>query len=449
MCYVFAMNRRVRAPSFVVLAAVLLAAARPSAGADSLLRWNAPLPKLYAAAEGGDARSLALLGARLRLGDGAANDYAAAGEFLRSAADAGDPVGMVHLAALVERGRAVPRDSALAAELYARALPALRKGAEEGDPDAALELGNLYAWGNAVPEDQEEANRRYRPAAAAGHPRALYLLGYRLFHGIGAEPDRDAGVGLLQEAAGAGNTAAAYMLGDLYAAGEGVPIDPERAESFYRAAESGPRPAEAVGPDGYRFAGEGVPGDRAVPGHQPPPHRMEIAEGSCGEACIWSILRARAVEATQFAINRAGGAPGRGLHAYELDDALERYGIDNDHNYGYKALFGPPYIRDWIRNLLHRPSPGPESWEAHLEEILAELRARRPVLVGVKIYPDRFPDWPCDHFLLLVGCNDETGEILYNDFQERKRMPAARLLGTEKGYSLVNRYGVFYRIFFR
>ncbi|MBN2171454.1 MAG: SEL1-like repeat protein [Candidatus Krumholzibacteriota bacterium] len=426
------------------------AVARLAGGKGSLLGWDTPLPALCAAAESGDPRGLALLGARLRLGDGVPKDYAAARDCLQRSADAGDPVGLVQLAALVESGRAAPRDSALAASLYTRALPALHEAAEQGDPEAMVGLADRYAWGDAVAEDQEEASHWYRKAAATDHSRALYLWGYRVYYGSGVDPDPASGRLLLARAASRGNAAAAHLLGNLCAAGDAAaPSEPDRAESFYRLAESGPRPTEAFTPQGYRYAGIGAPGDQAVGGHQPPPFRMEIAEGSCGEACLWSVLAARGVVATQHAINRAGGAPGRGLHAYELDDVLEHFGIACEPNFRSQASFAGPYLRTWTRDLFRRAPPGAERWEPCLSEILGELRAGRPVLVGVKIHPDRHPDWPCDHFLLLVGHNDDTGEILYNDFNERKRMPAAELLESEKGYSLVNRYGVFYRIYFR
>jgi hypothetical protein len=170
----------------------------------------------------------------------------------------------------------------------------------------------------------------------------------------------------------------------------------------------------------------GYPGDRIIEKFEPPSRYYQIREGSCGEACLWSVLRNRNIRVSQEAINRTGGNPGRGLHSGELFTVLKRYRIR------------------------YRKIPGRvTSYQHYLEKrILAALVKGSPLLIGVKIYPDVNPQWACDHFILAVGYNKKRQELIYNSFNRRYRIKYTKLLNREKGYSLVSKQNYVFAIAF-
>ncbi len=53
-----------------------------------------------------------------------------------------------------------------------------------------------------------------------------------------------------------------------------------------------------------------------------------------------------------------------------------------------------------------------------------------------------------DHFILLVGYNEDTNELIFNDFNKRKRMDAEDLLQKREGYSIVNKSGYLNAVIF-
>ena len=156
--------------------------------------------------------------------------------------------------------------------------------------------------------------------------------------------------------------------------------------------------------------------DFIIPGYDPPKDYFDVPGGGCGEACLWTVIHARGRNATQAEINRAGGNPGRGLHSNELFFAMEKYGIH------YSVI--PGRVNDF-RTFLH-------------DEIIGTIKRGRPVLLGVKIYPDLHPRWACDHFILLIGYNRTTGELIFNSNNRMERVPAEKFLDMENGYSIVN-----------
>jgi len=69
-------------------------------------------------------------------------------------------------------------------------------------------------------------------------------------------------------------------------------------------------------------------------------------------------------------------------------------------------------------------------------------------MIGVKVYPTQFPQWAYDHFILLVGYNRESDELLFNDFNNRRRIPAATLLNEDPGYSFINPFNIVFAVVF-
>jgi hypothetical protein len=62
------------------------------------------------------------------------------------------------------------------------------------------------------------------------------------------------------------------------------------------------------------------------------------------------------------------------------------------------------------------------------KQVIATVKNGNPVMIGVKNNPDMNINWTWDHALLVVGYNEITDELIYNDFNNRKRMPAGQLI---------------------
>ena len=71
-----------------------------------------------------------------------------------------------------------------------------------------------------------------------------------------------------------------------------------------------------------------------------------------------------------------------------------------------------------------------------------------PVMIGVKNNPDMNINWTWDHALLVVGYNEITDELIYNDFNNRKRMPAGQLITKDGRYTFINHRNLVYAIEF-
>jgi uncharacterized protein len=101
--------------------------------------------------------------------------------------------------------------------------------ADKGDSEAQFMLGEMARLNG----DTTEANRRYEQAGKAGHPKALYRLGfYKLRDG-----NLEEGISLLTEAASRGSRDAQTQLGDVYNIDwPGVKRDPSKAMNYYTSA---------------------------------------------------------------------------------------------------------------------------------------------------------------------------------------------------------------------
>ena len=80
---------------------------------------------------------------------------------------------------------------------------------------------------------------------------------------------------------------------------------------------------------------------------------------------------------------------------------------------------------------------------AFLRWVQAELAGGHAVLLGVKIYPTAHPEWGLDHFVLAVGCTQES--LTYNTTWRKQEARSLALLSSwEKGLSIANRSGRYY-----
>ncbi|KHK03504.1 tetratricopeptide repeat-containing serine protease family protein [Desulfovibrio sp. TomC] len=156
-------------------------------------------------------------------------DDAAALRELKPLLSSGNPSAAWLMGCMVEGGRGVSADAALAARWY-------RKAAEAGNVPAMLSLADLHLRGQGVPQSDARAGDWLKKAAAKGSSRALLALGLlRLDGRLGPASDAPA---YLRRAVAAGSGEAAVVLGELYLAGRIVPRDPGQAYRLALTAET-------------------------------------------------------------------------------------------------------------------------------------------------------------------------------------------------------------------
>jgi hypothetical protein len=129
-----------------------------------------------------------------------------------------------------------------------------------------------------------------------------------------------------------------------------------------------------------------------------------------------TILQYFRKDLSQEEINKIGGNPGRGLHDNEMILVLDSLKI--------------PF----------RERKKEATWESTVDTLANIIKRGNPVILGVKIYPDKFPQWYCDHFILLTGTNTKNKFFFYNSFTVTDTIKYIKLCNTEDGYSLVNKY---------
>lgn len=181
------------------------------------------------AADQGDDHARYFLGTMYYQGKGVKQDYVTAFNLTRSAAERGHIHAQHNLGFMYESGRGVSQD-------FAAALAWYGKAAEQGDANAELKLGMLYHRGQGVPQDFATAAAWFRKAAEQGHANAQYNLGLMYYNGEGVEQSFSLSAEWMRKAADKGNAFAQANLGYLYENGLGVPQDFAAAVSWYRRA---------------------------------------------------------------------------------------------------------------------------------------------------------------------------------------------------------------------
>lgn len=145
---------------------------------------------------------------------------------------------------LTSAAGADPAQKAYDAGEPAEAATLWRDAAEAGDAHAALLLAQMLDTGDGVPRDVQEALRWYEIAAAAGLADAAFNAAAIL-----DQRGRPSDAALhYARAAAAGHPRAQFVLGTLYEFGEGVTRNPQAARHWYEAASGSiPRAADRAG----------------------------------------------------------------------------------------------------------------------------------------------------------------------------------------------------------
>ena len=146
----------------------------------------------------------------------------------RKAADEGSTSAMVELGRLLAAGSGVAKDPDQARKLFARA-------AEAGNPRGVV---NLAALGNSTgaPPDAAKTRALLVQAAATNSAEAQYQLGLMMADGAGGPKDDVAARALFEKAAAQGHPDALDWLGNFAETGRGGPKDAGAAKAYYEKA---------------------------------------------------------------------------------------------------------------------------------------------------------------------------------------------------------------------
>lgn len=180
--------------------------------------------------------------------------------------------------------------------------------------------------------------------------------------------------------------------------------------------------------------------DILIPDIPPPPTfpRGYIA-GCCIETCLWAVLNAKGIEMSIEEITATGNMhlDGWGLSSIEIVDVLTRLGVKHKFTYAQKVeslfLFCTQTYEDILR-----------------EKVIARVKEGVPVMFGLKYLPyfSNYLPLPMDHFVLAVGYNEETDEIIYNDINQVNRSSVTKLIDASFGYTALNFYDVIWVVEF-
>ena len=164
-------------------------------------------PQIAAKAAEGDPAACYEYGHRLLTGRKVKQDREQAIKWLRSAADKGNIKAAAALGACYAHGLGTAADTALARQWYTLA-------AEAGHPHAQLDLAQHYL--QVSPRDPAKAVTYIRYAAMQGSPDAAFLMSVFFAQGLGVPQHAGISLGWLANAAELGHEQALEILEDLY-----------------------------------------------------------------------------------------------------------------------------------------------------------------------------------------------------------------------------------------
>jgi TPR repeat protein len=228
------------------------------------------------AAEMGNADAQAVMGVAYEHGTNVTKNLELAVKWYQKAVAQGHAGAQLNLGQLYAKGEGVPRDAAKARQLIEaaarqglapaqRALAELQHGAQKppgddlwkqakaryqggdkagaaqlvlkaaqaGHPEAMYEMGYLYEHGDGVAKNIKEAGRWYRAGAEAGDTKAQASFGTMYENGQGVAENWVAAAQWYRKSAEQDNRVGQYMLGRAYQFGVGVPLSLQDALTWY------------------------------------------------------------------------------------------------------------------------------------------------------------------------------------------------------------------------
>ena len=214
-------------------------------------RGEEAVKELSSAAQAGEPRANALLGAVYEAGRGVTQDLPRAADYYRKAGEA-IPTAQFRLGLMTLRGNGIPANAN-------EGIRMMTFAAENGVPEASMALWRAYSEGVGVARDEAAAARWIQKAVDANYHAAHYQM-----YLLNRTSDPSAAVQWLRKAASADNAPAAFELGRLYRrGGDGIPRDEVESIRWLRAAANKDH-AMAQGLLGTAYAeGKGVKQDFA------------------------------------------------------------------------------------------------------------------------------------------------------------------------------------------
>ena len=351
-----------------------------------------------------------------------AQDLSKAYEFSKQSADAGNAIGMYQIAVMQAYNLIAIPDTVSKEDIFQEPLKKLQEEAVKEDAIIQFCLGQAYYMGFGVEKDWGKSLEWNMKSMLQGYDQAeMYfngLLKDKACTGEIFERIRDL---LLEKSAE--NSFAEYALGNVYANADSLNKDIDEAVRLFASSQ------KVNIEHGCRVE----KGDQIIPDLLPPSYYLAIEEGSCLETCLWSVMNSLKKTKTQLEINLSCPDNGLGLHFYETTKVLKNYEI------GYTTYWQDVDSSDSLivsqryKNFVY-------------DKVVNKVQNGYPVIIGIKSYPTQHPDWSADHALLVVGYNEKTDELIYNDMNKRKRIKVMKLLDTLPGYSFVSDFNSVFAI---
>jgi len=141
-------------------------------------------------------------------------------------------------------------------------------------------------------------------------------------------------------------------------------------------------------------------------------------EGWCAEVCIQMTMIYYGKKLSQKFIHDAANSPYPDLRVKDIDSALNSLNIK---------------FTSWNRRN--------KDLSEFIEWIKFNLAKGYPVLCGIKMYPDQHPDWSVDHFVLIVGYNED-GLLINTNHRDvgQIQIEYSKLSSSDNTYSFENRF---------
>ncbi|MDP8209516.1 MAG: C39 family peptidase [Candidatus Stygibacter australis] len=369
---------------------------------------------IIAKANAGDAYYQGVIGMMYLHSFEVARDFSKAYEFLKQSAEAENAIGMYQIAVMKSYNLIPIQDTLSTKDIFQEPLKKLKEESQKEDAIIQFCLGHAYYRGFGVEKDWGKSLEWNMKSMLQGYDQAeMYfngLLKDKACTGEIFERIRDL---LLEESAD--NSFAEYALGNVYANADSLNKDIDEAVRLFTSSQKGNIE------HGCRVEND----DQIIPDLLPPSYYLAIEEGSCIETCLWSVMNSLKKNKTQLEINLSCPDNGLGLHFNEITKVLKQFEI------GYTVYCQDVDSSDSLivsqryKNFVY-------------DKVVKKVQNGYPVFIGIKSYPTQHQDWFADHLVLVVGYNERTDELIYNDMNKRKRIKVMKLLDTLPGYSFVS-----------
>lgn len=171
--------------------------------------------------------------------------------------------------------------------------------------------------------------------------------------------------------------------------------------------------------------------DQVIPGITPPESYPPTVDGVCIDTCLWAMIHANGFDVTMEEVNKTGKLhlPGFGLTVMEITPILDHYDISHNNI--------------TVNCLNESLSCNTQTYEEVVrEKVVKKVKQGIPVMFSLKYLPDYTPYAAIDHFVLTIGYNEDTDELIYYDMNQTYRSTVTKLTDGSFGYSAINLFGI-------